>query len=306
VWLLVVGLVLCELYATRVVGPKVVPAGEPILTKVQRRCWWAAIITLWIAADWPMHDWAEDYLYSVHMVQHLLLTMVIPPLVLLATPVWLARLVLGPDSSHLAYRIYRRLTRPLIAGLLYAAVFALGHWPSVVDLQTRSEPFHFGYHVLYVLTSLLMWSCVCGPLKELRISVPAQIGYLFLLSIPPTVPGGWLVFADKPVYKAYVHPFDAFGMGATTDQQLAGFIMKVVGGLFLWLLIFVLFFRWHNEQAVVEDERRRREDEEFWAGVEAAVAFGVAPRHRPKGELTFEEVQAEFDRSGAPAEQPPR
>ncbi|MEO9224292.1 MAG: cytochrome c oxidase assembly protein, partial [Acidimicrobiales bacterium] len=194
VWALVVALALCEVYATRVIGPKVVAPGEQVMTRVQRRSWWLALFLLWLAADWPMHDWAEGYLYSVHMVQHLLLTLVIPPLVLLATPEWLARLVLGPDRTHLPYRVYRLLTRPLFAGVLYAAVFALGHWPQVVDLQLENGPFHYSFHVLYVVTALLMWSCICGPLKELRISIPGQIGYLFVLSIPPTVPGGWLVF----------------------------------------------------------------------------------------------------------------
>lgn len=304
VWLLVVGVVLCHQYATRVVGPKVVPPGEPLLTKVQRRCWWSAVVLLWIAADWPMHDWAEEYLYSVHMVQHLLLTLVIPPLALLATPEWLARLVLGPDSGHLPYRVYRFVTRPLVAGGAFAAVFALGHWPAVVDLQVESGPFHFGFHVLYVVTALMMWSCVCGPLKELRISVPAQIGYLFLLSIPPTVPGGWLVFADKVVYKPYEHPFRVFGMTATTDQQLAGFIMKVVGGLCLWLVIFVLFFRWNHENEVAENARRKAEDAEFWAGVEAAVAFGLTPADKIRPNLTYDQVQEAFESSDAPAEVP--
>ena len=302
VWGLVVALVLCELYVTRVIGPKVVPAGEPIITRSQSRYWWFALVTLWVMADWPVHDWAEGYLYSVHMVQHLCFTLVIPPLILLATPEWFARLVLG-DDAHPAYRVYRLLSRPLVAGAIYAAVFALGHWPQIVNLQLQSGPFHFFFHTVYVVSALLMWTCICGPLQELRISVPGQIGYLFVLSIPPTVPGGWLVFADKVVYKPYNHSYRVFGMSPVTDQQLAGFIMKVVGGLLLWLLIFVLFFRWNHEQAMEEDARRKADDAEFWAGVEAAVAFGLTPEHKTS-DLTFEQVQEAFSSTAAPREDP--
>jgi len=275
---------------------------EPVVTRRQVGCFVAGLGAIFVASDWPVHDLAEGYLYSVHMVQHLAYTLVIPPLVLLATPEWFARLVLGADRSRLPYRAYRLMSRPLVAGGLYAAVFALGHWPQIVNLQVRNGPFHFGFHALYILTALLMWTCVCGPLQELRISVPGQIGYLFVLSIPPTVPGGWLVFADKVVYKPYGHTYRLFGMSAVTDQQLAGFVMKVVGGLLLWLLIFVLFFRWNHVQAVEEDARRKAEDAEFWAGVEAAVAFGLRPGDKG-AELTFQQVQEAFSSSAAPREQ---
>ena len=296
VWLLVAGIVGCYFYATRVVGPKVVAPGQPVITKAQRRWFIATVLTLWAAADWPIHDWAEGYLYSVHMVQHLMLTMLVAPMALLATPEWLPRVVLGRGR---VYRGFRFCTRPLIAGGFYAAIFALGHWPKLVALQVENGPFHFMSHLVYVVAAMAMWNCVCGPLPELRISVPAQIGYLFLLSIPPTVPGGWLVFADSVVYKSYNHPYRLFGLSPVSDQQLAGFIMKVVGGFFLWIVIFVIFFRWNQRNEIEEKARREAEDREFWAGVEAAVAFGLKPKHRT---LTFEDVEAEFKQATAPRE----
>ena len=58
------------------------------------------MVLLWLASDWPVHDIAEEYLYSAHMIQHLLLTFVVPPLFLLATPEWLARLVVGRGTAE--------------------------------------------------------------------------------------------------------------------------------------------------------------------------------------------------------------
>jgi putative membrane protein len=89
-----------------------------------------------------------------------------------------------------------------------------------------------------------MWSPVCGPLPERRISLPAQMLYLFCMTIVPTVPAGWLVFAEGAVYKAYDIPTRLWGMSVTTDQQIAGVEMKLIAGFFLWGLIMALFFKW--------------------------------------------------------------
>src|SRR5262245_8639163 len=95
VWVLVVGLTVLYIWAGRVVGQKVVPEGEPVLTRRNIAAAVTGLVLLWVASDWPVHDFGEEYLYAVHMVQHTLLTLVVPPLALLATPRWLADLILG-------------------------------------------------------------------------------------------------------------------------------------------------------------------------------------------------------------------
>ncbi len=295
VWLMIVGLVLCYLYATRVLGPVAVPAGQPIVTRSQTRWYVAGVLTLWFAVDWPLHDIAEEYLYSAHMVQHLLLTWVVPPMFLLATPEWLAHLVLGEGK---VYRAFRFATLPLVAGIAYNVLFAFSHWPPIVNDSVRWAPFHFGAHTFLVVSALAMWMCVCGPLKELRITLPAQCVYLFLMSVLPTIPGGWLVFAEAVVYKSYVHPWPSlWGLNPSSDQQLAGFIMKVVGGLYLWSIIMVLYFRWNRvSEEEGRDERRERDLERvraFRAAQDDAAVAAADP-------LTFDAVQQAFDASPAP------
>lgn len=294
VWLLIIGLVLCYLYATRVLGPVAVEPGQPIITRSQSRWFFAGVAVLWLAVDWPMHDIAEDYLYSVHMVQHLLLTWIVPPMFLMATPEWLARLVLGKGR---VYRVFRLATLPVVAGVAYNAIFALGHWPPIVNDSVRWAGFHFTVHAVIVIAAFAMWMCVCGPLKELRISLPAQCIYLFLMSVLPTIPGGWLVFADAVVYKVYRHPWPSlWGLNPTDDQQLAGFIMKVVGGLYLWSIILVLFFRWNREnETETVAERRVRDNERvrrFRADQAAEAGLGEAT-------LTFDQVQQAFEATPA-------
>src|SRR5690349_20069316 len=116
VWLLVGSLIGLYVYAGRVIGPKAVPAGVAAIPRAQR-CWFAAgIALLWIAADWPVHDIGEQYLYLVHMSQHLVLTMLVPPMLLMATPTWLARLVLGQGRVD---RWVHKLARPVPAAFIF-------------------------------------------------------------------------------------------------------------------------------------------------------------------------------------------
>jgi putative membrane protein len=98
-------------------------------------------------------------------------------------------------------------------------------------------------HVLVVTTSLLMWMPVVGPLEEFHLGPAGKSIYLFLQSVVPTVPAGWLVFAEGVVYKHYgEQPVRVWGISPTDDQQLAGAIMKVGGGMFLWAIVIYVFF----------------------------------------------------------------
>ncbi len=219
VWLLVGSLIGLYTYAVRVIGPKVVPEGEPVLTRRQLIAAVSGIFLLWVASDWPMHDIGEQYLYAVHMLQHSLLTLAVPALALVATPRWLADLILGQGKVR---RVVRLASLPVVAGVAYNAMVMAVHWPALVNASVENGLLHYGVHTMLVLTSLMMFMPVCGPISEWRISPPAQMIYLFLMSVIPTVPGGWLTFADHAVYSAYDTPFRAFDISVRSDQQAAG------------------------------------------------------------------------------------
>ena len=272
VWVLIASIIGFAVYAVKVIGPKAVRDGSPIVTRRQMLWFVLGVLVLWAAADWPVHDIGERYLYLVHMTQHLAFTMVVAPLFLMATPTWLARLIVG--DGWFAGSMLRRLCRPLVAGLLFNAAFLLVHYPPTVNASATNGALHFGLHVLIVTTALIMWTPVCGPLPELRISLPGQMLYLFCQSIVPTVPSAWLIFAEKPLYRVYDTPYRLANIDVIADQQSAGVIMKLGGGFFLWAVIFVLFFKWsarHQEaerQGVLVTER----DVLTWDAVQAELA----------------------------------
>ena len=258
VWLLTAFLIGSYIYVVRVLGPRAVPAGEPIVTRRQLTCFIAGILIMFLSTDWPMHDIAEEYLYSVHMFQHMALTYFMPPLVVLATPEWFVRTLVGNGR---AYRALRFFTFPVRAGLLFNLGVVISHIPGVVNASVSNGPLHYFVHVLLVLTSVLMWMPVCGPLKELQMAPMPKMIYLFLNSVVATIPAGWLTFAEGVVYKHYNIPTRVWGVSVSNDQQIAGAIMKLGGSIFLWTIIVAMFvkhfvktFRDENKDGYIRQE----------------------------------------------------
>ncbi|NBN90375.1 MAG: cytochrome c oxidase assembly protein [Actinobacteria bacterium] len=253
-WLLVTFLVGAYVYSVRVIGPQAVVSG-PVVTRKNVVSFVAAMTILWLASDWPLHDLAEEYLYSMHMLQHMALAYFVPPLALLALPEWMFRALVGEGP---AYRVVRWFSKPVIAGVLFNVVVMVTHIPALVNRSASSSPVHYSLHVLVVTTALLMWIPICGPAAELRMGYGGKMIYLFLMSVVPTVPAGWLTFAEGVVYKHYDTPVRVWGMSVATDQQLAGAIMKIGGSIFLWSIVIFMFFKrfagnFNAEQNYVRD-----------------------------------------------------
>jgi len=263
VWALVAVLAGGYWLALRHWGPRHVSPGEPAATRGQKAAFYLGVLTIWLVADWPVHELAEERLLSVHMVQHLLLSLVAPPLLLLGTPGWLLRTLLRP--RWLA-ALVRGLARPFPALLLFNAFIAFSHWPLIVEAAVRSELIHFGLHAALVSTALLMWMPVLSPMFEIpRLRYPGQMLYLFAQSIVPTVPASFLTFADGPIYPFYGIAAPLMGVDPVVDQRIAGLIMKIVGGFILWGFIAVLFFRWNKQDSLTGS------DEPAWQDVERQV-----------------------------------
>jgi putative membrane protein len=287
VWLLVGFLTGAYVYMVRVIGPRAVGPGRPAVTRTNLVCFAGAMAVLWAASDWPMHDLGEQYLYSAHMVQHMALSYFLPPLALMATPTWLARVLLGDGR---VYRTVKWFTHPVVAGVLFNGVVMIVHIPLLVNRSVENGPLHYTLHVLVVVSSLLMWSVVCGPIPEFRIGIAGQMIYLFLQSVVPTVPAAWLTFAEDVVYKVYDRPLRIWGISAVEDQQLAGAVMKTAGGFYLWAIVIYLFF--------VKFARRHADSYDYRRGTTMPDAEIVGHDDTP---LTTADVEREFAKSpGAP------
>ncbi|MFN8556668.1 MAG: cytochrome c oxidase assembly protein [Dehalococcoidia bacterium] len=221
----------------------------------------SGIAMLYAGAGTPIHDIGEQRLFSVHMVQHMLFTLVAPPMLLMGLPGWLLRPLIRPRWS---FAVARALTLALPAMALFNAVTLITHLPPVVDLALRQHAVHFLIHVILILTASLMWWPVLSPMAELpRLSPPFQMVYLFVQSLVPTVLASFITFARDVVYPFYAEAPRLWGVSALDDQLVAGLIMKIGGGLILWFVITGVFFTW------VSRENRKAEPRPLaWEDVE--------------------------------------
>lgn len=240
--LLVVGYVA----AVRGLGPRHAPDPRRPVSRRQVTSFALGVAALWLALGWPVHLLGERYLYMAHTLQHLILGLVAPPLLLMGTPGWILRLAVGSGAR---YRVTRLVTRPLPAFVIFNVVMVAMHWPPAVSLMVRSGPVHGASHLVMLVAGLVMWMPVVSPLPELpRLGAPANMLYLFLQSILPTVPASFLTFGETVLYHPYQHVPRLWGISPLTDQLVSGLLIKVGAGFLLWGLIAVLFFVWQAEE----------------------------------------------------------
>ena len=214
-----------------------------------------ALLVLLVSLNGPVHDLSDDYLFAAHMVQHMLLMLVFPPLLIAGTPGWLLRPLLRPPAVH---RVARVLTQPLVAAVLFSFTFAVWHLPSVYNLMASDHDVHIVAHLLFMATAVLMWWPVIGPVPELpRLGHGPGMLYLFLVGIPMQLVAAMISLADQVIYPWYSAAPRTWGLSPLDDQQLGGLIMWVPGNLYMFLAIGVLFFAWarESEGTAVRGER---------------------------------------------------
>lgn len=256
VWLIVGGLAAAYAIALVRLGPIHAPDPRRVVTRWQLTCFTAGVVAMWVASDWPVHELAERYLYSVHMVQHLTYSMVCAPLLLLGTPAWLARLVL---TRLRLLGVTRSLARFLPATIVFNAVVVVMHVPAVVSAGLGSGLVHFGLHSLVLVSSLVVWMPIVSPLPEVpRLQPPLQMAYLFLQSLLPTIPSAFLSYGDHPLYRDYEHFARLWGISAQSDENVAGIIMKTGAGVVIWIVIAIVFFRWYAAEESTSSPVRRK------------------------------------------------
>lgn len=241
--------------AFRLLGPRLAGNDMPVAKRRQVILIVVGVALLWVASDWPVHDLAEGPSYTVHMVQHAVYTLIVPPLLILGTPAWLWRWLFQPVMPAV-----RLVTRPVVAILIFSAVSLSTHLPVFVTAALRSGPAHFGQHLALVLAAFVVWWPMASPVPELpRLSVPIhQMTYLFFMSLVPSIAGSFIVWAQQPPYKAYEQFHRVFGLGTLEDQQLGGVVMSAVEGTVVFGLMLVIALRVNAREMRDAEARRLR------------------------------------------------
>lgn len=248
---------------------------EP-LTKKQGFLFLSSMVLLYAIKGSPL-DLLAHLMFYVHMIQMAVLVLVVPPLFILGVPDWVWRKLF---SIRIIDSVFRLLTKPLIALILFNGFFSFYHVPIIFDHVMQNVWLHAGYSILLFLVAIFMWWPLINPLPEHQtLNGLKKVGYIFADGILLTPACALIIFADTPLYATYSDPavwgqmmslcvgaanFDSLNlsgpelfssMSTLHDQQLGGVLMKIIQEIIYGLMLGHVFFEWYRkDQADSERE----------------------------------------------------
>ncbi len=215
----------------------------------QRAAFVAGLLVLFATLNGPLHDLSDTFLFSAHMVQHLVLTMLVVPLLIAGTPGWMLRPAL---RYKMVNRIAGRATQPAFCFVAFSLTLWIWHLPPVYNLAMAHHGVHIVQHLCFMIAATLMWWPLMSRLPELpRLSYPRQMLYVVLLTLPMTIVSIYITYADASLYPAYDVAPRIVDLSPLEDQRLGGLIMWIPGGLVFLGVLTIVFFKW---AAVGSDE----------------------------------------------------
>jgi putative membrane protein len=262
----VLGCALLALGYALAIGPwrRRLGAGTPTPEWGRATLFLLGLVTVLVSLNGPIHDWSDRYLFSAHMVQHLLLGQVFAPLILLGLPPWLVRRLLAGARVR---ALWDRLAGVPTGFVLYTVFFSLWHLPVFYDLMMRQHSIHIAMHLVFMGTAVLLWWPIVGGAAVTRpLSAPAQLLYLFLLSIPMMAVAALLVFAARPFYEWYALAPRLYELSPLDDQRMGALIMWIPGSLYCWAVMSVIYFRWAGREERAETDPLRITEGRFAPG----------------------------------------
>jgi len=207
---------------------------------------------LWVALETPIDTISDRYLDSVHMLQHVLLGFVGPPLLLLG----LSRRMAG---RLMRVPLFRAVAEPVPAQVIGGAVMILWHIPALYDATLRSEELHIFEHVTFIgAGAVLFWPVLKDTSTHARweMSPGAKLLFLLVATIPQDGVALTLLFSRQPFYEFYVHvPRLIDSLTPVIDQTLAGAVLMVLGKATMLVCGLAIFFRWFGGEQRADQAR---------------------------------------------------
>lgn len=236
--------VVCYALATTLLRPYI--AAEATFSRKHALLFYSAIIAIFLTEASPLHNLADDYLFSAHMFQHLALSYIIAPMLIASVPVWLLDAIF---ANRYSLPLSRFLYHPVVAGTVFTLLFSLWHFPVFYEAALRNATLHHFEHVVFLIISIMMWFPAMSRSQKLP-AMPylSQAAYFFFLPIAQLAVFSLITYASTPIYQAYVNAPRAWGIAALNDQSWAGVIMKL-GSMFAFGVALVqVFLRWYKEE----------------------------------------------------------
>lgn len=275
--------------------------GHPEHPVPQRQRWLflAGLVVIAVALQSGIARY-DTTLFSLHMVQHLLLTLVAPPLLALAAPITQLLRAASPASRQrflvpiLHSRIMGVIGHPVVAWLVFAGVMWGTHFSVLFDQSLEDRLIHDLEHGLFLAAGLLFWwPLVAVDPAPRRMSYPARIAYVFLQLPQGSFLAMAILFAEYPLYAHYGTLGAPYGIDALADQRLAAGIMWFVGDVIFLVATLAVLAAWMRSESKSSDAADHRIDVERAALREREVAFrarrtGAAPDQSDAGSASSE------------------
>jgi putative membrane protein len=216
------------------------PPGGP--TAGQRAAFASGLAVLFLALNGPLHDLGDSYLFTAHMAQHLVLTMLVTPLLLAGTPGWMLRPAL---DTPWVFALAKRVTAAPAAFAIFNITLVVWHLPPLYNLAMADHNVHIVQHLCFLVASTIMWWPLLSTMPELpRLSYPKQLLYAIAMALPMSVIAIVLTYADTSLYPAYASAPRIWGITPIEDQRYGGLLMWIPGGMIFFAVASVRFFQW--------------------------------------------------------------
>jgi putative membrane protein len=229
---------------------------------------WCGLATLLIALASPL-DTATATIFSAHMVQHIMLISVGPPLILLGNPMTVIMNGLPRPwrrpIAQLEHRVpglapaLRILTAPIVAFVVHVSTLWIWHFPPFYDAAVRHESLHLVEHATFVMTAFLYWWKIIPATRVSTRTVSPAVGILsvFAMGMQGAVLGTILTFSGSVLYPVYSGRSELWGISTISDQRLAGLIMWIPAGSVYVGVAMLLLALWFREE---EDDTESRNE----------------------------------------------
>ena len=228
------------------------------ISRWQRASFFTGLFVIFIALQSPLDNLSEHML-SFHQLQHFLLRMLAPLLILLGAPLtpmlrglppWILQGLVKPTVRHpLAQAVYEKLNNPVITVVIFMGVLYLWQFPGGFNLALRNEFVHAIMHMTMMSSGFIFYWAVIDPApRRSRIHYGVRVLYLGLIVLPNTILGAVITFSKSIIYTGYEDMYQPFDMSLLTDQQIGGLMIWVPGDMMSILVAGIVMIMWYERE----------------------------------------------------------
>ena len=213
---------------------------------------YTGLVVTYLAVGSPLDQLGEQFLFSAHMLQHMLLIYASTTLFIYGTPTWLIDWLL---QAVFLRNVMRLLSHPACGGLLFTFVYTVWHVPALYELALHDKRMHILEHwTMFSLGLIMLWPYLSKSRLVPRHSFGVRMLAIFLLMVGQLPVFAFLTFAGEAIYPTYIWAPRIINLDPLNDQILGGIIMKVVNMGFSLTMLAITFYQWSISENEVDSQ----------------------------------------------------